>query len=102
MGKNRLVAANDKVICKIVEEYSQKQFGNILIPDMGKEKPEIAEVVSVGPGFYTITGELIKTTLIPGDLIMVPKFGAQMISFEGQEFLITKEIDIIAKIESYE
>lgn len=89
---------HNNVVLKEIE-LEQKMYGNILIADLGKEKPQTAEVVAVGPGTYTVTGDhFIKTTLTPGEKVLFPSFGGHKVTFEGEEYIIVKENDIIAKI----
>lgn len=95
----KLVAKNDRVIIKPTEK-SETMYNGIIIPDLGKEKPEMGVIVSVGPGVLsTTTGELIPTTLKVGETILVPKFGASQITIDGEEYYITREIEVIASLE---
>jgi chaperonin GroES len=74
-------------------------YGNIIVPDAGKEKPLMGEVVATGPGLININGVLIPNTLEVGQLVTFPSFGGQRISIEGDEYLIYKEQDIFAILE---
>ena len=53
----------------------EETYGSIVVPDVGKEKNHNAEVISVGPGQYTNTGDFIKSILKPGDQVIVPTMG---------------------------
>ena len=64
-----LEALFDAVIVKPIE-IEETTYGNIIVPDLGKEKNETAEVISVGPGKPTITGEFIPTQLKVGDKVV--------------------------------
>lgn len=88
----------NNVILKKIEEESEQQYGMITIPDMGKDKAFAAEVIAVGPGFWTATGVMIETILKPGDKVILPKLGPQLININKQEYLIIKENDILVKI----
>jgi chaperonin GroES len=88
----------NNVVLKKKEEETEQMHGNIFVPDMGKEKAEIAEVIFIGPGFYTQLGEFISTTLKPGDVVLLPKLGAQRITLDKEEYLMIKESEILGKL----
>ena len=77
-----LKAVFDGVIVKPIEE-EDTLYGNIIVPDVGKEKSNVAEVISVGPGKPTITGEFIKTTIQIGDKVILPAMGPSKFDFQG-------------------
>jgi|TARA_B110000977_G_scaffold139266_1_gene176769 chaperonin GroES len=94
----KLEALFNAVIVKPVE-VEETMYGNIVVPDMGKEKNQTAEVIAVGPGHYSITGDnFIKTTLSVGDKVILPTMGYTKLEWDGEELLIGKENDILAKI----
>ena len=70
--------------------------GNIVIPDMGKEKPEIGEIVAASDTYNWHTGEYYRTKLIPGQKVLVPKMGSVKISVDGDDYIITKESEILS------
>lgn len=80
---------------KELEEASQ---GNIIIPDMGKENNEIAEVIDVGPGHYSVTGTFIETQSKVGDLVILPTMGFTKFKFQGEVYYIGKENEILGNI----
>ena len=73
-------------------------YGNIVIPDMGKEKPEMGEVVAVGPGRKSEFGQYIGVNAKVGDIVLVPKIGTLRIDFEGDEFYIVQDREILATV----
>jgi chaperonin GroES len=81
------------------QDESETMYGNIIVPDAGKEKPLMGEVIATGPGLININGVLIPNTLKVGQLVTFPSFGGQRISIEGDEYLIYKEQDIFAILE---
>ena len=94
----KLEALFNAVIVKPVE-VEETMYGNIVVPDLGKEKNQTTKVVAVGPGHYSITGDnFIKTTLSVDDTVILPTMGFTKLEWEGEEFLIGKENDILAKI----
>ena len=75
-------------------------YGNIVVPDLGKEKPLMGEVVAVGPGVYSVTGEaFLKTTIEVGTMVVFPAFGGTKMTIEGEEFVVMKENDLLAILE---
>lgn len=97
-----LQPTNDRILLKPIEEGEQK-YGNIVIPDMGKERPELGEVLAVGPGRMTEHGTMLTVrTCKVGDVVMVPKIGTLRIDFEGEEYYIAQDREILAVIKETE
>ncbi len=96
-----LTPFNDRVIIKPIEEDEQ-MYGNIVIPDMGKERPEMGEVIAVGPGRQTEFGQFIRVNAKVGDIVLIPKIGSIRIDFEGEEYFITADKEILASIKPNE
>ena len=93
----KLEALFDAVIVKPIEAEEQP-FGNIIVPDMGKEKNEFGEVVAVGPGRATISGTLVPTILKVGDKVVLPTMGFTKLPFDGEEFYVGPENQVLAKV----
>jgi chaperonin GroES len=89
----------DRVVIKKVEE-EQKSAGGIIIPDTAKERPTKGDVVAVGPGKLDNQGQRMEMAVQPGDRVMYGKFAGTEVSIEGEEHLVMREEDIIAKVES--
>ena len=87
----------DKIIILPLEEGEQ-QYGNIVVPDMGQEKPEIGTVLAVGPGRISTNGVLIPNKLEVGVTVMVPKFGAQVVVVENETYIVAGESDVLGII----
>ena len=86
-----LQAVFDGVIVKPIEA-EDTLYGNIIVPDIGKEKSHVAEVISVGPGKPSLTGEkFIETTIQVGDTVILPSMGPSKFDFEGEEYYICAE-----------
>lgn len=94
---NLLEPLNGYVVMRPVEEEEQL-YGNIVIPDLGKEKPEVGEVVAVSSTFNWHKGEWVPSQLAVGDKVLVPKLGSVRVSVGNQDYFITKEQDIYSKI----
>ena len=88
----------NNILLKQKDDEKQNQYGNIVIPDMEQNKASIYEVIEVGPGFTTYTGEFIPTQLKKGDIVVLPGLGAQKIKINGEDFVIIKENDILTKL----
>jgi chaperonin GroES len=88
---------NDRVLIKPVES-GEEMYGNIIIPDMGKEKPEMGEVIAVGPGRQSEFGQFIRVNAKVGDFVLIPKVGSLRLDFEGQEYFITPDREILATV----
>jgi len=95
-----LQPTNDRILIKPIDEGEQT-YGSIVIPDLGKEKPEMGEVLAVGPGRQS---ELDPSKLITvrsckvGDVVLVPKIGTLRLDFEGQEYYIAQDKEILAVV----
>ena len=87
----------DKIVILPQEEGEQK-YGNIIVPDTGQEKPEIGKVLAVGPGRISTDGTLIPNRLEVGAMVMVPKFGAQVVVIENETYIIAGESDVLGII----
>jgi chaperonin GroES len=92
-----LIPQNDRVLVKPIDEGEQ-MYGNIVIPDMGKEKPEMGEVIAVGPGRQSEFGQYIRVNANVGDIVLVPKIGTLRIDFEGDEYYIVQDREILATV----
>ena len=93
----KLQASNDRVIIKPVTS-GEEMYGSIIIPDLGKEKPEMGEVISAGPGRQSEFGTWIEVKAKVGDIVLIPKAGSMRIDFEGQEYFITPDREILATV----
>ena len=94
-----LEALFDAVIVKPIEVEEEK-YGSIVVPDIGKDKNEHAEVVAIGPGKPTITGEFIKTQLQVGDTVILPTMGFTKLEHEGEDYYVGPENQVLAKVKS--
>jgi chaperonin GroES len=88
-------ALHNHVIIKQKDE-TEKMYGNIIVPDAGKEKALMGEIIAVGPGLININGTLIPMTVNIGETVVFPSFGGQRITINNEEYLVYKEPDLIA------
>ncbi len=87
----------DRVLVKPQEEEEVKK-GGIIIPDTAKEKPQQGEVIAVGPGKLSETGERIAPEVKKGDRILYGKYSGTEVTIDGDEYLIMRESDILAVV----
>ena len=66
---------------------------------MGKERPEIGEVVETSDTFNWHKGEYCRSKLTPGQKVLIPKMGSVKITVDGEDYFITKETEILAVYE---
>ena len=97
--KSKLQPLNGYVVLKPIEA-EEETVGNIIVPDMGKERPEMAEVVEVSSTYNFNTDTVVKSKLKPGDNVLVPKMGSQKITLDGQEYYIVRETEIFCIIKN--
>ena len=88
----------DRVIVKPSDVSEDKSSGGIIIPDTAKEKPQEGKIVAVGSGKLDENGKPIKMNVKVGDNILYSKYGGTEIKYEGEEYLIMSESDILAII----
>ena len=94
----QLKATFNAVIVKPREE-NEAMYGNIVVPDLGKEKALIGTIVSIGEGYHSATGTWIDTSLRVGMEVMLPSMGPNKIEFDGQEYWVCPENQVLAVIE---
>jgi len=93
----KLEALFNAIIVKPAEQ-EEKMYGNIVVPDLTNEKNKLGEVVSVGPGCEVAGIGFVASRLQAGDLVILPALGFTRFDYEGQEYFIGKENDVLAKI----
>lgn len=95
----KLEALFNAVIVKPIE-VEEETYGSIVVPDMGKDKNERGEVISVGPGQFTISGTFVETQTKVGDIVVLPTQGFTRLEHDGEEYYVGPENQILAKIKS--
>jgi chaperonin GroES len=86
----------DRVLVKPMEKEEVTR-GGIVLPDTAKEKPQEGEVLAVGPGKRDDNGKHVPMDVSVGDVILYAKYGGTEIKYEGQDLMILRESDILAK-----
>ncbi len=87
----------DRVVVKLVEAEETTKSG-ILLAGSAKEKPQVAEVVAVGPGGI-VDGKEIAMTVKVGDKVITSKYSGTEVKIDGTEFTIVRQDDILAIVE---
>ena len=94
---SKLKPLNGYIVLRPIEEEEQT-YGNIVIPDLGKERPELGEVVALSETYNYNSDKFVKSNLAVGDKVLIPKMGSVRITVESDEYFICKEQDIYSKI----
>ena len=94
----KLIAKFDAVIVKPLET-EETMYGSIVVQDAGKDRNEQGTVVAVGPGKHTVTGTFIESEIKVGDIVVLPTMGFTKLQFEGDEYYVGPENQILAVIE---
>ena len=90
---------HDRIIVQRLEEGEQK-IGGIIIPDTAKEKPQQGKVIAVGKGKIKDDGKVLPLDVKEGDTILFGKSSGQEIKLDGEEYLIMREDEVLAVIDS--
>lgn len=86
----------DRVVVKPIEREEVTK-GGIVLPDTAKEKPQEGEIMAVGPGRLSDEGKRIAMDVKVGDRVLYAKYGGTEVKIEGEELVILRESDILAK-----
>lgn len=93
---------HDKVILKPTEA-NDRTLSGFIIPDTGKEKSQLAEVVSTGKGMYNFFHQTwVAPEVKVGDLVLVPKFNASSFKVDGVDYYACKETELLSVISKIE
>ncbi len=87
----------DRVVIKMLESEESTKSG-ILLAGTAKEKPQMAEVIAVGPG-GVVDGKEVKMELAVGDKVIMSKYAGTEVKFDGEEYIILRQSEILAKVE---
>ncbi len=87
----------DRVVIKMLESEETTKSG-IVLPGAAKEKPQMAEVIAVGPG-GVVDGKEIHMEVKVGDRVIMSKYAGTEVKVDGEEFIILRQSDILAKVD---
>jgi chaperonin GroES len=94
----QLQPLGDRVVVTPTEEAESRTPSGLVIPDTAKEKPQIGEVVAVGPGARDDDGDRIPMEVSVGDKVLYSKFAGTEIKLDGAEYLVLSERDLLAVV----
>ena len=95
---SKLKPMNGTVVLKQLDK-SEETYGNIVIPDTGKERPEQCEVVATSETYNWHSDIFKPSDLVPGQKVLIPKMGAMATKIDGQDYILIKETEILSIIE---
>lgn len=87
----------DRVVIKMVEAEETTKSG-IILTASAQEKPQVAEVVAVGPG-GVVDGKEVKMELKVGDRVLISKYAGTEVKIDGQDYTILRQSDVLAVVE---
>ena len=90
----KLYPLQDRVVVKLVEAEETTK-GGIILPAAAKEKPQVAEVVAVGPGIPEGEHKVVMEVKV-GDKVITSKYAGTEVKMDGEEYTIVKQSDILA------
>ena len=93
----KLKPLGDRVIIKMMEAEEKTKSG-LILTGSAKEKPEVAEIVAVGPGGL-VDGKEIKMTVKKGQKVITSKYSGTEVKVDGEEYTIVRQGDILAIVE---
>ncbi len=91
----KLQPLGDRIVVKPKDEDESTTTSGLVIPDTAKEKPQLGEVLAVGPGEFQ-DGDRIPLDVKVGDLVFYSKYGGTEVKVEGEEYLVLSSRDVLA------
>ena len=88
---------SDRVVIKMVEAEETTKSG-IILSGSAKEKPQVSEVIAVGPG-GTVDGKEVKMYVKKGDHVLTSKYSGTEVKVDGEDYIIVRQNDILAIVE---
>jgi chaperonin GroES len=95
----KLKPLGDRLIVRAIDE-EEKTVSGIVLPDTAKEKPQKGEVIAVGDGALDDNGNRKPLDVTSGDTVLYSKYGGTEIKVDGEELLVLRESDVLAKVEA--
>jgi chaperonin GroES len=92
----KLQPLGDRLVVKPLEG-EEKTRGGIILPDTAKEKPQEGKVLAAGPGRMTEDGKRVAMEVKVGDVVLYVKYGGTEVKIDGEELMVLRESDILAK-----
>ena len=92
-----LIPLDDRIVIRRLEA-EEKTAGGIVLPDTAKEKPQRGEVIATGPGKMLENGKRAALEIKVGDIVLFGKYSGTEVKVHGEECLIVRESDLLAKL----
>lgn len=86
----------DRVVIKMLEAEETTKSG-IILASAAKEKPQVAEIVAVGPGGNVDGNEVVMEVKV-GDKVLISKYAGTEVKLDGEEYMIVRQSDILAQV----
>lgn len=87
----------DRIVVKPQEEQESRTAAGLVIPDTAKEKPQLGEVLAVGPGEWK-DGDRIPVDVSVGDVVFYSKYGGTEVKHDGEDYLLLSSRDVLAVV----
>ena len=87
----------DRVVIKMLEAEETTKSG-IILTSAAQEKPQVAEIVAVGPGGF-VDGHEVKMELKVGDKVLISKYAGTEVKLDGEEYTIVRQSDVLAIVD---
>ncbi|HSJ83278.1 MAG TPA: co-chaperone GroES [Acidimicrobiia bacterium] len=94
----KLQPLGDRVVVRPTEDVESRTPSGLVIPDTAKEKPQIGEVIAVGPGARDEDGDRIPMDVSVGDKVLYSKFAGTEVKLDSDEYLVLSERDLLAVV----
>jgi chaperonin GroES len=85
----------DRIVVKPQDDEESRTASGLVIPDTAKEKPQLGEVLAVGPGEFR-DGERVPVDVSVGDVVFYSKYGGTDVKHDGEDYLILSSRDVLA------
>lgn len=92
----KLQPLGDRVVVKTLDELESKTPSGLVIPDTAKEKPQVGEVLAVGPGALDEDGKRLPMDVEVGQNVLYSKYGGTEVKMDGEEYLVLSARDVLA------
>jgi chaperonin GroES len=91
---------HDRIVVRRFVEEGEQNIGGIIVPDTAREKPQRGTIMATGSGTVRDGGTRVPLDVKVGDVILFGKYTSQEIKLDGEEFLIMREDEVLAVIET--
>jgi chaperonin GroES len=96
MERMKLQPLGDRVVVRPKEDAESRTPSGLVIPDTAKEKPQLGEVLAVGPGGLNDDGDRLPMDVSVGDVVVYSKFAGTELKLDGEEYLVLSSRDVLA------